>query len=374
MCQPLIVLTAELVLPSTMTEIETYTLNHPWLGNIRGQRRGNDVVQFRGIPYADIPARFRQAVLRTSLPRQNDEVFDALLPGRICPQSDSMPFPPLWEEDLIDTELIPQPKPVADEFCCLNLNVTAPYDVLEQGETCPVMIFIHGGAFVTGSSAVQVGGREIYDPTELVKASDRLGKPLVVVTINYRLGPLGFLASKQLRQFNESHGEAVGNYGLHDQRTAIEWVWQYIAAFGGDPENITLQGASAGGASCHFQAVFEGTRVKRAILASGTALAIGAMPLEYHQEGYDALTTELCTDGRGEVEDLQGIPVETLIKQVSGVSKPLIDGQWIRGRGARWLQETPTKVDLLIGSCDYEVRCTMRTTSIHRADRCYSKM
>ncbi|KPI43767.1 Lipase 3 [Cyphellophora attinorum] len=336
-----------------MTE---YVHKHHDLGEFRGLRRGDDVVQFRGIPYADIPGRFFQAQLRTKLPQTP---FDATRPGPICPQNDAMPFPPLWQKspDLLGPALTP---PVADEFHCLNLNVTAPLSVLEGGEPCPVMGFIHGGAFMTGSASVQVGGREIYDATNLVHASITLKQPIIVVAINYRLGPLGFLASKQLKELNESRNEPIGNYGLHDQAHAIEWVSRFIAGFGGDPSSITLQGASAGGASCHFQAVsFSKSRVKRAILASGTALAIGAMPLDYHQDRYDALCRKFGEEQDDYVNVLQSVPVQVLVNEVSSVSKPLIDEQYITGRGMPWLKDVPTNVDLLIGSCEYEDDVTL---------------
>ncbi|MBW6876012.1 carboxylesterase family protein, partial [Salmonella enterica subsp. enterica serovar Weltevreden] len=93
-----------------------------------------------------------------------------------------------------------------------------------------VMVWIHGGAFVFGD-----GGGE-YDPTRLVQ------QDVVVVTLNYRLGNLGFMAHPSL----ESDG---GNFGLMDQQQALRWVKQNIQAFGGDPDNVTIFGESAGGHS-----------------------------------------------------------------------------------------------------------------------------
>lgn len=333
-------------------ESSHYTLKHNDLGHMKGLRRGGDVVQFKGIPFADIPARFCQAQLKTSLPQSP---FDATASGPICPQNAAMPFPPLWKQEP-DTKSRPLPMPVTDEFECLNLNITAPLEALEAGSHCPVMVFIHGGAFMTGSASVQVGGREIYDATQLVRTGISLEHPLVVVAINYRLGPLGFLASEDLKKFNESRNEPLGNYGLHDQRLAIEWVSRFIAGFGGDPNMITLQGASAGGASCHFQVTsFSKSQVKRAILASGTGLAIGAMPLDYHEKQYGMLVQEFCKNEIDSVAALQSIPVQELVNQISSVSKPLIDGEYITGRGMQWAQDIPTDSDLLIGSCEYEV-------------------
>jgi para-nitrobenzyl esterase len=97
------------------------------------------------------------------------------------------------------------------------------------------MVWIHGGALFLGESGD-------YDPTKLVEAGD-----LIVVAINYRLGSLGFLAHPALSA--ESPDHASGNYGLMDQQFALQWVQRNIAGFGGDPDNVTVFGQSAGGLS-----------------------------------------------------------------------------------------------------------------------------
>lgn len=117
---------------------------------------------------------------------------------------------------------------------CLYLNVWTPAD--SPGDHLPVMVWIHGGAFSTGS-----GSFPLYDGHNLAQ------KGVVVVTINYRLGPLGFLAHPALS--GESPHGVSGNYGLLDQVAALEWVRENIAAFGGDPKTVTVFGESAGGMS-----------------------------------------------------------------------------------------------------------------------------
>ena len=125
---------------------------------------------------------------------------------------------------------------------CLFLNVFTPHDVLaddlleDHGRGLPVMIWIPGGGLVNG-------GAEIYDPTPMVK------KGVIVVTINYRLGYLGFFAQSAL----DSEGHPAGNYGLMDQQFAFKWVRQNIAGFGGDPDQVTIFGESAGGYSVYAQ-------------------------------------------------------------------------------------------------------------------------
>lgn len=105
------------------------------------------------------------------------------------------------------------------------------------------MIFMHGGAFVYAA-----GGAPIYDGRALAEISSKLDTPTIIISINFRLGVFGFLASKEIREYNLEFGEGgVGNYGLWDQVEALRWVQKHISAFGGDPARVTLFGQSAGG-------------------------------------------------------------------------------------------------------------------------------
>lgn len=223
----------------------------------------------------------------------------------------------------------------------------------------PVLVYIHGGGFTVGSTSLQVAGREMYDGMRLVQRGLADGRPLVVVSINYRLGPLGFLASKELEAFNKSHNEAVGNYGLHDQRQGLEWVSRFIGEFGGDANNVTLQGGSAGGTSCHFQAHLPGVKAKRAILSSGSSLALGAMPLSYLQDKYDGFVRKFCPaklDGLATIQALQSVPVDEFVNQpITAFYNPLVDHEWIKERTATALQKYPTSLELMVGSCAFEV-------------------
>jgi para-nitrobenzyl esterase len=116
---------------------------------------------------------------------------------------------------------------------CLYLNVYRP----KTGDGYPVMVYVHGGANYLGEG-------DDYDPTQLVN------KGVVVVTINYRLGALGFLSHKAL---SDEQGGASGNYGILDQQAALRWVQSNVANFGGDKNNVTLFGESAGGSNVHAQ-------------------------------------------------------------------------------------------------------------------------
>jgi len=117
---------------------------------------------------------------------------------------------------------------------CLYLNVWTP--ARESSDRLPVMVWIHGGGLTSGSAS-----QPLYDGTRMAK------KGVVVVTINYRLGPLGFLAHPELSK--ESPYGASGNYGILDQIAALKWIQKNIARFGGDPDRVTIFGESAGSRS-----------------------------------------------------------------------------------------------------------------------------
>lgn len=187
-------------------------------GPVRGMAvAGHDACAWLGIPYAAPPVA--ELRLRAPVPpRPHPEVFAALEVGYACPQKESLTSGGEargFEED------------------CLTLNIWRP----QKSGSFPVMLWIHGGGFLQGS-----GTYEMYNGARL--AAER---EIVMVTINYRLGPLGFMALPELAAEDEHH--STGNYGLLDQIQALKWVQQNIAGFGGDPGNVTIFGQSAGGIS-----------------------------------------------------------------------------------------------------------------------------
>jgi para-nitrobenzyl esterase len=202
-------------------------------GALSGLSAGG-VREFLGIPYAKPPTGARRWHAPEPAARWSG-IRSATAFAPHCPQAAS----PFGEASTSEN--------------CLFLNVFTPAHAVPG--TTPVLVWIHGGALVTGES-------DDYDPAALVRDG------ITVVTINYRLGALGFLADSALAS---AAGDA-GNYGLMDQQAALRWVRSSIAFFGGSPRNVTIAGESAGGVSVLAQLASPGARglFQRAIVESGT--------------------------------------------------------------------------------------------------------
>jgi para-nitrobenzyl esterase len=199
--------------------------------------RGDGFQAFLGIPFAAPPVgelRFR--------PPQPVEAWTEVRPARTRP--------PRCVQEAFGLDLPSQED-------CLYLNVHTPDPPREDA---PVMVWMHGGGFIFGE------GLQTDDGTAGDLLAARYG--VVVVSMNYRLGPYGFLAHPDL---TAEQGGASGNYGIQDQQVALQWVQDNIEAFGGDPDNVTIFGESAGGMSVCVHLVAAGSRglFHRAISQSG---------------------------------------------------------------------------------------------------------
>ncbi|XP_055610906.1 esterase B1-like [Uranotaenia lowii] len=212
-------------------------------GKIAGAKEqlpnGGDLYRFSGIPYAKAPVgelRFKPPV---ALEKLDDELTDCRNERNNCLSISYYP---------------PEEAATASEDC-LFLNVYTPKLSEDQAAAgLPVMVFVHGGGFGAGS-----GNAAFYYPNLLVQEG------VVVVTMNYRLGPLGFLYMPEIGIY--------GNMGMKDQRLALAWVQDNIANFGGDPGNVTLFGESAGGAAVHLHYISRESRkyFHKAICMSGVS-------------------------------------------------------------------------------------------------------
>jgi para-nitrobenzyl esterase len=183
-------------------------------GVVVGRKTGG-MTQYLGIPYAVPPVGSLRWMPPQAYGTFPGGTFKATQFGNICPQASGATV--VGSED------------------CLYLNVFAPLSA-GVGSNLPVMVWIHGGGLIEGSS-------NAYNPLFLVEQG------VIVVTLNYRLGYLGFFAQTAI----DAEGHENGNYGLMDQQLALQWVQSNIAAFGGNPSQVTIFGQSAGGQSVYAQ-------------------------------------------------------------------------------------------------------------------------
>jgi len=216
-------------------------------GAIRGTTEpGTEVRVYRGIPFADPPV----GELRWHPPQPLEPwegVRDCTEFGPSCPQPAARIVRRVTGRQRED---------------CLYLNV---WSAAEAGSRAPVMVWIHGGGFSIGS-----GSQRLYDGSRFA------ANGIVLVTINYRLGPFGFMAHPALSA--ESPEGVSGNYGLLDQIAALKWVQENIAAFGGDPGMVTIFGESAGAVSvgCLLASPLAEGLFHRAIMQSGVAVEVAS--------------------------------------------------------------------------------------------------
>lgn len=263
-------------------------------GAVQGKVSGA-VEAFLGVPYAAPPV----GPLRWRAPQPAASwtgTRDATRFAPACYQGIAQPWGPYSQE------FIAQP-PLSED--CLTLNVWKPAGVKRR---LPVLVYIHGGAFSGGAGHVPV-----YDGAALA------ARGAVVITINYRVGVLGFMAHPGLSA--EAPGKTSGNYGLLDQVAALEWVRANAARFGGDPGNVTVAGESAGAASVNYLQVMPAAKglFHRAISFSGASMAIDMPPLARSEAAGQALAERL---GAASVEALRQVPADQLIAATAVVPVP----------------------------------------------------
>lgn len=294
-------------------------------GTVIGHVRG-DVQAFLGIPYAAPPVaamrwRAPRPVERWDVPRRADEY------GASCPQPANRMFAELAENQDED---------------CLYLNVWSPQDRAPT-DRLPVMVWLHGGAHRSGA-----GSQRYYEGASLAK------RDVVVVTLNYRLGLLGFFAHRAI------DGGEGGNYGLLDQRAALGWVRRNIAAFGGDPDNVTVFGESAGAVDIlHLLAGGDtGALFHKAIVQSGGGWA----PPKNAREMRALVESGLAAIGadKHDAEALRALPatrlVDAMAKTGAGLGfGPFIDDVVVKASPNRaFAAGKAMRVPLLIGANDWE--------------------
>jgi para-nitrobenzyl esterase len=258
-------------------------------GLISGITGGDGTVRiFLGIPYAAPPAGgLRWRPPQPSLKWDGVRKADSFCPA--CMQIQAHSHPP-WTEEFMSQDSLSED--------CLFLNIWTPAST--TADKLPVLVYIYGGGFSEGSGSVKV-----YNGEQLAK------KGIIVVTINYRLGILGFLAHPELTA--ESPDSASGNYALLDQIAALKWVRNNITAFGGDPSRVTIAGQSAGAMSVNMLIVSPLAKglFHRAIAESGSSL--GRMTMQSLKDVEAAGVKFMESKGAKSIADLRAMRYEQLI-------------------------------------------------------------
>lgn len=314
-----------------------YIVNTP-CGEVRGVESKNEgVVAYKGIRYA-MAGRFEYPTEVTSW----EGVYDATEYGACAYQPRSF----------YNEEEMPKKVFYYNEFRkgrtykysedCLFLNVFAPKT--SDGKL-PVIVYIHGGGF-TGGCAHEKHFDEPIWPS----------KGVIGVTLNYRLGPLGFAVLPELKE----EAGRTGNYGLYDQLTAIMWVKHNIEAFGGDPDNITIMGQSAGAMSVqqHCLSPLSRGAFHKAVMCSGGGVN-KVLTASEPDKSYEFWKMIMQKCGVETLEDFRAVPVDVLFKvwqenkkaARGGACAPCIDGELIVGAGHELLAANKQhNIPYLIGS------------------------
>ena len=185
---------------------------------------------------------------------------------------------------------------------CLKLNVFAP----QSAHKLPAMVWFHGGALISGSAT-----EPYYEPIALTKEG------VIVVTVDYRLGKLGFFAPKELAEEARKNGVPVGNYGTMDQIEALKWVRDNIRSFGGDPGNVTIFGQSAGGRSVTWLMT---SPAAQGLFHKAIAESAQQLPLRGQTEERHGLVPEEVMDakfeaslGATDLKQLRRLPADKLV-------------------------------------------------------------
>lgn len=296
------------------SDLDTVTVTG---GTIAGTlNKAGDVRIFRGIPFAappvgDLRWKAPQPVRSWSGVRKCEQF------GPSPMQGSPAPFGPWSAEYLIPKE------PISED--CLYLNVwsaSRTTGAKSAREKRPVLVWIYGGGFSSGGSGVP-----IYDGEAMAK------KGVVFVSLNYRVGPFGFLAHPELTKesgrtasgHNASGRAASGNYGLMDQIAALRWVQQNIAQFGGDPANVTIAGQSAGSMSvnCLVASPLAKGLFNKAIAQSGASFARPAPTLQQAEESGLKMMQTL---GVSSLAELRAKPATDILQKAQGIRGPITDG------------------------------------------------
>ncbi|KAF8987707.1 carotenoid ester lipase precursor [Cyathus striatus] len=273
-------------------------------GSFQGTVDGN-LTKFLGVPFAAPPVgKLRFAPPQSPLPFSG--IHQATNFGTACPQqAANISIPPAFGVPSNVTALLSFPNILTSEDC-LFINIVTPVSIGNKTKL-PVVFWIFGGGFEVGDTSSNDGG-------SVVNRSIALGEPVIYVSANYRLNALGFLGGK------EAQAAGAGNLGLKDQRFAMQWIQKYIGLFEGDPEKVTIWGASAGSISIAMHLVNNNGNTeglfRAAVMQSGTLAPL--YDITEKQPVYDQLVSNTgCGGSQDTFACLRDSPIDTLMAAVN---------------------------------------------------------
>ena len=319
--------------------IKHITMEKTVLKNSLGTFLGNeseDAREFLGIPYAKAK-RFEYSERIDAY----EGTFDATKMGFSCPQYRQ--FHPHLEspERLFYYKEFREGIEFRYDEDCLNLNIYTPKDPSD----CPVILFFHGGGFNSGSNA-----EEPFRGYELAR------RGIITVFANYRVGILGYFCHKEIQEKYQRNG----NFGLDDQLQAIRWVKEHIAEFGGDKDNITIMGQSAGAISVQYHCLNhdnEGLFQRAMMISGGGMFPKFALPKKA-EETYDYWQELMDLAGCKEFEEFKNADLKTIHDAYEEIKKrrkdsvynmmPVVDGYLLKDSVDKLIHD-PLDVDYMLG-------------------------
>ncbi|KAL2796453.1 Alpha/Beta hydrolase protein [Aspergillus keveii] len=326
---------------------------------------------FLGIKYADEPVRFTPSSLKTvyttndsdsgpvkALSAQGGVLYDATQYGFECPGYGSD------ETNLVEMGLIQ----LSED--CHNLNIIRPARDPKDDELLPVMVWIFGGGWQQGATA-----DPRYNMTYITRQAALNGKPILGVSINYRVAAFGFLDSEEVRASGNN------NLGLLDQRVAMRWIKKNIAAFGGDPDKVTIWGESAGAYSVGAHLVANNGNneglFRAAIMESGNAVGPPWNGTDWHQPMYDRIVDAAgCSNSSDTLQCLREVPFDALYAVAyEGL-------EWFAAVDGKFIKEYPqisitqgrlAKVPILLGT-NTDEGVSFGTTGVDTDEECVAQL